>query len=147
MKKLYTIFTACIAMLLTSCQEYSYIENELHGFWQVTQVENTLTGESSETKGDLYYSFQRSMVMLNYKSPTKPSGMMMTQYLTTFDLSTDSITMGDFRINMEYDKKVDLEALHKFGIYDEYTTFAWNIEKNQTLILTSDKARITLRKY
>ena len=134
-------------MLLTSCQEYSYIENELHGFWQVTQVENTLTGESSETKGDLYYSFQRSMVMLNYKSPTKPSGMMMTQYLTTFDLSTDSITMGDFRINMEYDKKVDLEALHKFGIYDEYTTFAWNIEKNQTLILTSDKARITLRKY
>ena len=134
-------------MLLTSCQEYSYIENELHGFWQVTQVENTLTGESSETKGDLYYSFQRSMVMLNYHSPTKPSGMMMTQYLTTFDLSTDSITMGDFRINMEYDKKVDLEALHKFGIYDEYTTFAWDIEKNQTLILTSDKARITLRKY
>lgn len=134
-------------MLLTSCQEYSYIENELHGFWQVTQVENTLTGESSETKGDLYYSFQRSMVMLNYKSPTKPSGMMMTQYLTTFDLSTDSITMGDFRINMEYDKKVAIEALYKFGIYDEYTTFAWDIEKNQTLILTSDKARITLRKY
>ena len=134
-------------MLLTSCQEYSYIENELHGFWQVIQVENTLTGESSETKGDLYYSFQRSMVMLNYKSPTKPSGQMMTQYITTFDLSTDSITMGDFRINMEYDKKVDLEALHKFGIYDEYTTFAWNIEKKHTLILTSDKARITLRKY
>ncbi len=85
--------------------------------------------------------------MLNYKSPTKPSGQMMTQYITTFDLSTDSITMGDFRINMEYDKKVAIEALHKFGIYDEYTTFAWDIEKKHTLILTSDKARITLRKY
>ena len=85
--------------------------------------------------------------MLNYKSPTKPSGQMMTQYITTFDLSTDSITMGDFRINMEYDKKVAIEALHKFGIYDEHTTFAWDIEKKHTLILTSDKARITLRKY
>ena len=147
MKKLYTIFTASIVMLLTSCQEYSYIENELHGFWQVTRVENILTGESTEAQADLYYSFQRSMVMLNYKSPTKPSGQMMTQYITTFDLSADSITMGDFRINMEYDKKVAIEALYKFGIYDEYTTFAWDIEKKHTLILTSDKARITLRKY
>ena len=140
-----------IILCMTSCQKYSYIENELHGMWQVTSVEEFSTGEITEAEGRLYYSFQRSMVMLGYKKPTIPVGQMMQHYIAHFDLSTDSIEMGDFRIYsptgvIEQETKVPLNDLYKFGLYQDYTTFHMQLSQRK-LILTSNEARIILRKY
>ena len=92
------------------------------------------------------------MVLLYYKRPNTTENM--ARYIAHFDLSeSDSIGMGDFRyyttgegnlINRE--TKVPLWSLKKFGIYQEYTTFHLQQSK-QRMTLTSDKARIELRKY
>ncbi|MBQ4083549.1 MAG: lipocalin-like domain-containing protein, partial [Bacteroidaceae bacterium] len=40
-----------------------------------------------------------------------------------------------------------LEKLAKFGLYDLFTTFQLEELNKKSLILTSDKSRITMRKY
>lgn len=148
MKKIVTwLFALTLLLSYTSCQEHSYIENDLHGLWQVTTVEDKTTGALTQAQGELYYSFQRNMVIVGYKSPNKPVGTMMTQYISDFYLSEDSIEISPFRIYLEYDKKAPLEALKKFGIHDEHTTFAIDRPNKEGMILESEKARITLRKY
>lgn len=131
----------------TSCQEYSYIENELHGLWQVTSVEDKTTNMITQAQGELYYSFQRNMVIVGYNSPSKPTGMMMTQYTSNFFLNGDTIEINDFRIYQEYETKAPLQALKKFGIHGEHTIFTIERPKKSALILDSDKARVVLRKY
>ena len=67
MRRLYEHMLAGLIFMLTfaSCKDSYYIENELHGMWQVTSVENLSTGDVVEVKGRLYYSFQRTVVMLS----------------------------------------------------------------------------------
>lgn len=146
MKKITTLLII-ITLLHTSCQEYSYIENDLHGLWQVTTVEDKATTEVTEAQGDLYYSFQRNMVVVSYNSPTKPTGQMMTQYTSDFLLEGDSIHINDFRLYQEYDKRAPLQDLKRFGIHEEQTTFHIERPDRKSMFLESEQARVTLRKY
>lgn len=146
MKKITTLIII-ITLLHTSCQEYSYIENDLHGLWQVTTVEDKATTEVTEAQGDLYYSFQRNMVVVSYNSPTKPTGQMMTQYTSDFLLEGDSIHINDFRLYQEYDKRAPLQDLKRFGIHEEQTTFHIERPDRKSMFLESEQARVTLRKY
>lgn len=146
MKKISTLLII-ITLLHTSCQEYSYIENDLHGLWQVTTVEDKATAEVTEVHGDLYYSFQRNMVVVSYNSPTKPTGQMMTQYTSDFLLEGDSIHINDFRLYQEYDKRAPLQALKKFGIHGERTSFHIERPDRKSMSLDSEQARVTLLKY
>lgn len=154
MRSLYEyMLTGLIFMLtLTSCKDNYFIENELHGMWQVISVENLFTGDVAEVKGNLYYSFQRTMVMLSDVDLDMPNNLK--RYIAHFDLAeADSIGMGDFRYRttgegnfVQQEKKIPLEFLHKFGIYQDYTMFHMEQSKKE-LILTSDSACIVLRKY
>ena len=148
MKKIQNLLITSIILLChTSCQKYSYIENELHGLWQVTSVEDKTTGETTKTQGELYYSFQRNMVIVGYNSPNKPTGLMMTQYISDYLLEGDSIQMNNFRIYQEYETKPPLQSLKKFGIYDECTTFHIKKSKKGVITFESNKALIGLRRY
>lgn len=148
MNRTHTILITLITLFCyTSCQKYSYIENELHGLWQVSSVEDKTTDVITQAQGELYYSFQRNMVIVGYNSPSKPTGMMMTQYTSDFYLNGDTLEINDFRIYQEYEKKAPLQALKKFGIHDEHTTFTIERPTKSSLILDSDKARVVLRKY
>lgn len=130
---------------LTACQDHYYIENEFHGMWQVTSITNKNTGEVSEPQGSLYYSFQRSMVRLSNKSSIPE---VMVNYVSYFDIiAPDSIGMGEFVFSsVKEDEKVPIENLHKFGIYQDYTTFGVKHNKNK-LVLNSEESLIELRKY
>ena len=139
-------------LCFASCEDCYYVENDLHGIWQVTSVERFSTGEVTEPQGQLYYSFQRTMVMLSDVDLEVPN--KLKRYIAHFDLmDSDSIVMGDFRnrttgeggfVNQE--TKISLELLQKFGLYQDYTTFHMERTK-QNMILTSDSAQIVLRKY
>ena len=153
MKRYLYIIVGVLTTLLctTSCKDNYYIENELHGVWQITSVEKFSTNEITETQGNLYYMFQRSMVMLCHKYETPES---MSRVIAHFDLiEPDSIGMGNFRVyttgegnNINNETKVSVKSLNKFGIFQEYTTFHLQQSK-QKMTLTSDSARIELRKY
>lgn len=148
MKKILNLLIVFTALTCyTSCQKYSYIENELHGLWQVTSVEDKTTGEITEAQGELYYSFQRNMVIVGYNSPNKPTGLMMTQYISEFNLEGDRIEINDFLDYPKCEYKAPLQALKMFGIHDEHTTFIIDHSKKSILTLESDLAHVTLRKY
>ena len=61
--------------------------------------------------------------------------------------------MGDFRhystgegYKIDKEKKVPLPSLRKFGLFQDYTMF-YIEQSSHKLILTSDSARIIMRKY
>ena len=150
--RMYLLGMLSLMLCLTSCGEYYYIENDLHGLWQVTSVERLSTGEVAESQGQLYYSFQRTMVMLSDVDLEIPG--KLKRYIAHFDfLASDSISMGDFRNRTTGERdfvlqetKIPLELLCKFGLYQDCTTFHMEQSK-QRLILTSDSACVVLRKY
>ena len=151
--QLYRVFIVfAIIFSLISCKDCYYIENELHGVWQVTSIERLSTGNIIEPAGRLYYMFQRSMIKLCEKHLGIPESI--TSYNAHFDLITqDSIGMGYFRDDttgegdyVNHEAKVSLEKIHKFGFYQDYTVFHMQLSKNN-LTLTSDSAQIILRRY
>ena len=152
MRKLYIYGILAFMFTSVSCKDNYYIENDLHGMWQVTSVEDLSTGDVAEVKGELYYSFQRTMVMLSDVDLETPS--KLTRYIAHFDLvESDSIGMGEFRNRttgegslVKDEIKIPVERLHKFGIYKDYTMFHMS-QSRKELILTSDRARIVLRRY
>lgn len=149
---LYMSFVLATLQAVTSCKDNYYIENDLHGMWQVTSVERFSTGEVTEAHGELYYMFQRTMVSLCFNYIDIPEST--ASYIAHFDiLASDSIGMGDFRhsttgegnfVNQE--TKVRIEQLNKFGLYQDYTIFSKQLSRNR-LVLTSDSARIVMRRY
>lgn len=146
-RQIYKSLALLIIILISSCESYQ-IHGDLDGFWQVKSIENKQTGEVTHCKGDIYYSFQRELVLISYVSPNIPTGQMKENYVAYFTHENDVITMTDFRIYI--DKKapqVPLSKLEKFGLYDTYNRF--QIEKlcKNDLVLNTDKVRIVMKKH
>ena len=149
---MYALSLLVVMLCIISCGNHYYIENDLHGMWQVSSVEDLMTDEVFDAKGELYYMFQRSMVLLYYKQQYANSGN--ERYISHVDVvGEDSLRIGYFRVYttgegdlVNQEVKVSLDRLRKFGLYDEYTTFRMDYTK-QKLILASDSARIVLRRY
>lgn len=145
-KQLYLLLLSVFMLCFAACKDCYFVESDLHGLWQVTSITNKSTGEVTDPQGTLYYSFQRSMVKLGYKYPNIPEGMVY--YVSCFDFVTpDSIGMGEFVFSsVKEDKKVPIENLHKFGLYEDYTIFGFEHNRN-SLRFSSDEVLIELRKY
>lgn len=148
MKKYTHILIILLAgALATSCESYQ-INGNLDGFWQVKSIENKQTGEVTQCKGDIYYSFQRELVLISYVSPNIPTGQMKENYVAYFTHENDVITMTDFRIYLDREgKQAPLSKLAKFGLYDTFNTFRVEKLDKTSLILNSKEARIILRKF
>ena len=150
--RLYILGVLLAILSFISCKDNYYIENDLHGMWQVTSIYDFSTDETINPKGTLYYLFQRSMVSLCYNHLDIPE--RIDEFIAHFDLmGSDSIGMGDFRYSTsgEGDKvnketKVPISSLIRFGIYQDYTIFHMQQSKKK-MVLTSDSACIVLRKY
>lgn len=144
---IYKIWIISVAALMSSCE--SYLANGyLDGFWQVQSIENKLTDEITDCEGNIYYSFQRDLVLLTYKSPHRPIGQAKEHYIAYFTHQGDTIAMTDFRIYLDKEgTQAPLHSLEKFGLYDLFTTFYVEQLSKETMTLSSEKARITMRKY
>lgn len=146
-KYIYQIFTLLIVAIASSCESYQ-IHGNLDGFWQVTSIEDKETGDVTQCKGDIYYSFQRDLVLISYVSPNIPTGQMKENYIAYFTHENDSISMTDFRIYLDRNgKQAPLSKLKKFGLHETFNTFYIEKLNNTSLILNSEKRRIVLRKY
>jgi hypothetical protein len=119
----------------------------LDGFWQVTSIENKQNGDITKCEGDIYYSFQRDLVLISYVSPDIPTGQMKENHIAYFTYDNDSIIMTDFRIYLENGKQTPLSQLEKFGLHEEFNTFLVERLDSKSLILNSERTRIVLRKY
>lgn len=139
-------FPALLIIQLTSC-EYYYTDELFNGFWQVTNIEHRSSGNMFNPDGEAYYAFQRHMIQLSHIDADKIAGDEPTCYLSYFTHEGDSLHTGIFRVYHEEDLIAPLTELKKFGIYNQETSFMIEETKNNRIILTSDSATITLRKY
>lgn len=145
-KYLYTLLTL-FTFVLTSCESY-LVNGDLDGFWQVESIEDKQTGEITRCKGDIYYSFQRELVLVSYTQSGNPTGQMKENYIAYFTHENDTITMTDFRVYLDRDgKQAPLSKLEKFGLHELHNVF--HVEKltGKSLVLDSEKAHIILRKH
>ncbi len=138
---------ALLALVLTSCESY-LVNGDLDGFWQVTSIEEKQTGDITRCKGDIYYSFQRELVLVSYVSPDVPTGQVKENHIAYFAHKDDSIFMTDFRIYINKEgKSSPLSQLAKFGLYELYNAFSVEKLTGKSLVLDSEKAHIVLRRY
>lgn len=146
-KYTYILIVLFTTLFASSCESYQ-IHGELDGFWQVQSIENKQTGEITQCKGDIYYSFQRDLVLVSYVSPNIPTGQTKENYIAYFTHENDVITMTDFRIYIDRDgKQAPLSKLAKFGLYETFNKFQIeNLCKND-LALNTDKVRIVMKKH
>lgn len=136
-----------VIALTVSCESYR-IHGDLDGFWQVQSIENKQAGEITKCNGDIYYSFQRELVLVSYVSPNIPQGQIKENHIAYFSHENGEIAMTDFRIYIDKDATpTPLSKLEKFGLYETYNTFQVEKLSNKNLILNSDKARIVLHKH
>ena len=148
MKKYTYIFIVLFTVVLASSCESYQIHGELDGFWQVQSIENKQTGDITECKGDIYYSFQRELVLISYVSPNIPTGQTKENFIAYFTHKNNVIIMSDFRIYIDKNgKQAPLSKLANFGLYDTFNTFDVEKLNNSSLILNSDKARIVMKKH
>ena len=146
-KHVYRIILLLVVMFTSSCESY-HIHGDLDGFWQATSIENKESGEITYCNGDIYYSFQRDLVLASYVSLTIPQGLIKNNYIAHFTQENDSIYMTDFRIYLDREgKQAPLSELEKFGLLNTFNTFGIEKLSRSSLILNSDKARIVLQKY
>ena len=145
-KQIYTIMTL-FALVLTSCESY-LVNGDLDGFWQVKSIEDKQTGDITRCKGEIYYSFQRDLVLVSCTLSSNPTGQMKENYIAYFTHENDTITMTDFRIYLDRDgKQALLQNLEKFGLYELYNVFHVEELTGKSLVLDSEKAHIILKKY
>ncbi|MBR5148292.1 MAG: lipocalin-like domain-containing protein [Bacteroidaceae bacterium] len=133
----------------TSCDSY-LINGPLDGMWQLQTIERTAPDTLITNEGDLFYSFQRHTVLIgDYNNPNELVGQLKNeQYVSLFTYEGDSITMGEFHLYYKReDQPYDTTRLRRFGLYDTHTTFHIEELTAQRLVLRSDSALLTLRKY
>lgn len=146
-RQIYKSLALVIIILISSCESYQ-IHGDLDGFWQVSTIENKETGDITYCNGDTYYSFQRELVLVSFTSPETPTGQSKENYIAYFTHENDSIYMTDFRIYLDRNGKLaPLSELEKFGLYELYNTFAVEELNRSSLVLSSEKTRISLKKY
>ena len=92
-KQLYILLLFVFMLCFAACKDCYFVENDLHGLWQVTSITPKSSGDVIDPQGTLYYSFQRSMVKLGYKNPDIPESMVY--YVSCFDFLF-------ININVEY---------------------------------------------
>ena len=143
------ILASILIVSLSACESY-LINGILDGMWQLQSIERNNPDTIFQNQGDLFYSFQRHTVVIgDYNNPHELIGHLKNeQYVSLFEYNGDSISMGDFRYYYgREDIVVPLDSLKRFGLYDKYTSFHIEELTTKRLVLRSDSALITMRKY
>ena len=148
-KHTYNILALAIIIAFTACDSY-LINGDLDGIWQLQTIERNNPDTIIRNEGDLFYSFQRHTILIgDYNNPNGPVGQLKSeQYDCLFERIGDSIKMEEFQLYYHRENQpYDTTRLKRFGLYEEKNTF--NIEELtiKRLVLRSDSALLTLRRY
>lgn len=142
------ILALIIATSLTACDNY-LINGHLDGMWQLQTIERS-PDDIIRNEGDLFYSFQRHTVLIgDYNNPNELVGHLKDeQYVSLFEHVGDSLIIGEFHLYYKRENQpYDTTRLKRFGVYDKQTTFHIEELNAKHLVLRSDSALLTLRKY
>ena len=136
-KSIITILLCIVAM--TACDK-AYINGDLDGMWKLQQVES---GSSTHHPTDIYYSFQRHLTQISKHYEEK----LPLRYLGNLYYHGDTIIMSGFRKFLEEENVASPDILEGFHLYNDSTVFIIEKLNDETLIMSSDDRRYTLRKW
>jgi hypothetical protein len=136
-KKIATILLCIVA--LTACDK-AFINGDLDGMWKLQQVESEY---DIHHPTDICYSFQRHLTFISKHYEEK----LPLRYLGNLYYHGDTIIMSGFRKFLEEENIASPDILEGFHLYNDSTVFIIEKLNDETLIMSSDDRRYTLRKW
>ncbi len=143
------ILTLTLIASLISCENY-LINGQLDGIWQLQTIERNNPDTIIRNQGDLFYSIQRHTILVgDYNNPSELVGQLKSeQYDCLFERIGDSIKMDEFQLYYQRENEpYDTTRLKRFGLYEKKNTFLIEELTIKRLVLRSDSALLTMRRY
>lgn len=131
------ILCLCLLLGISSCDKKP-INGKLDGRWQLMTIE--YNDESTRKCERIYCSIQLYTVELLDKGANPMS-------LIGHFSSKDGVVMGEFKYQDNLEKTATEEDLNRFGLNAPVTHFEVEKATGSKMILKSDYARLTFRKF
>lgn len=128
-----------VPLLLLSCERI-YINGDLDGMWKLHSVESSDTTVYPE---NIYYSFQRHLVMLGEHYEEGFPGY----YMAEFDKKGDSLTMFKFYKWPASEGISDKKELEKYFIYNDTVKFHVEVLDSEILVMYDGERKFSYRKW
>lgn len=123
---------------ISSCDKAS-INGKLDGRWQLMTIEYE-DGSTTECNR-IYYSIQLHLVEISAKRGNGGT------FIGRFSYKEDEVTMSEFRCRGNEEELAGLKELEIFGINAPLTHFQVEKATGEKMILKSNYARLTFRKF
>lgn len=123
---------------INSCDK-APINGKLDGRWQLMSIE--YADKSIKECHRIYYSIQLHLVEISDK------GGKGGTFIGRFSYKDDEVTMSEFRRRGQEEELATLAELQTFGISLPHTNFKVEKATGEKLVLKSDYARLTFRKF
>jgi hypothetical protein len=146
MRKIFYILT--LGVLFVSCELETSGNDELDGYWQMSQVDTLSTGGVADTREALvYWGIQGKLLQIRFSENGKYLG---EGFMFRFNCEDDVLTLSSPILHHLYktDEPItDVEVLKPYGIFDLEEVFAIEELNDHNMVLTNDVLRLHFRRY
>ena len=146
MRKIFYILT--LGVLFVSCELETSGNDELDGYWQMSQVDTLSTGGVADTREALvYWGIQGKLLQIRFSENGKYLG---EGFMFRFNREDDLLTLSSPILHHLYktDEPItDVEVLKPYGIFDLEEAFAIEELNDHNMVLTNDVLRLHFRRY
>ena len=146
MRKIFYILT--LGMLFVSCELETSGNDELDGYWQMSQVDTLSTGGVADTREALvYWGIQGKLLQIRFSENGKYLG---EGFMFRFNREDDVLTLSSPILHHLYktDEPItDVEVLKPYGIFDIEEVFTIEELNDHNMVLTNDVLRLHFRRY
>ena len=146
MRKIFYILT--LGVLFVSCELETSGNDELDGYWQMSQVDTSSTGGVADTREALvYWGIQGKLLQIRFSENGKYLG---EGFMFRFNREDDVLTLSSPILHHLYktDEPItDVEVLKPYGIFDLEEVFAIEELNDHNMVLTNDVLRLRFRRY
>lgn len=149
--KHYVYITICLlmtSMVSGGCKKSP--NSDIEGFWQLLEFTTLEDGEVHECER-LYYSIQLWVVEIAQKQGTIKLDHEMYRGRYSYDEDANTVSMTDFstypNVNNDTSVVAELSDLKHFGLNSVNTTFDVISVNKRSMVLESDYARLTFKRF
>lgn len=146
MKKL--LYILALSMLMVSCELETSGNDELDGYWQMSQVDTLSTGHVTDTREALiYWGIQGKLLQIRFSENGKFLGEGL---LFRFNRVNDDLILSSPVIHHLYETDEptdDVEILKPYGIFNLEETFYIEKLDDDEMVLLNNSLRLHFRRY
>lgn len=146
MRKIFYILI--LGVLFVSCELETSGNDELDGYWQMSQVDTLSTGGVADTREALvYWGIQGKLLQIRFSENRKYLG---EGFMFRFNREDDVLTLSSPILHHLYktDEPInDVEVLKPYGIFDLEEAFDIEELNDHHMVLTNDVLRLHFRRY